>query len=317
MTRTALFLCMGSTDFNALQPVAEYIKQAFNVRFLLLNSFLEAKEDPRTASLSESEVSFKTHDARTYARHKAFCRLPIGMPTYQIGLRRLALDNISHSIGFRINELFNDLKPNLLVSAVDQPVLVRHIITEAYRQNIPTAVVQHGFYEYALTPSRVENGLLSPTFSNRVSSLEKVKRRVAFRYGITEYTHPRVDILFTIGSFFANRIGRLRSEYPCSGHTELLTSGTPEFDSTVQAYNSTVTSVLFLSQQQYESGVWGWNKQERLMQCLASLDEETPVTVRPHPKDSKKKCVHSTTDSPCLTTTRSQPISESMISSSR
>lgn len=286
-SKTVVFGCFSSTEYQVLEPVAESLSEVMDIEFLLFHSFIDETSDHRNSGIKSTEISFSTVDATDYVTYDAFMALPASISLPRAGLQRFLVDNVTPRIGYEVGRLLRDLDPNLFVSAVDQQPFLRHIIRAAHDRSFPTATIQHGLYEYALDPDKIQNRPLFPDLSSS-SPIELLKRRIGFRYGITEYAHPYTDLVTTFGDFFTERITQLRSGYPCFGKTDVVTTGSPEFSGSIEPYGSKVDSLLFLSQQQYEGGVWNWEHQQRVVDRLVELDDQVPVTVRPHPKNAEK-----------------------------
>lgn len=283
--KTAIFAVEDQTSFRALKPIANYIAPHFEVRILYLDSLF--KNDNREISLRREKIPFEGDDFTNYVRFERFQTLPRSTPRRI--LQRLLLDNISHRITFKVDAYLNSVNPDVVVSAVDQVPFLRQLIVRAYHRDIKTVVLQHGTYERALDPELLKYKPFFPNATPEPSWFEYLKRRIGFKYGIGIYCNPYVDTLLTLGKFFTQRIKFLRSDYPDFGHTKIITTGSPEYDSNVQSYNPKMESAIFLSQQQYEGGEWGWETQEKLIDVLDQINDQIPITVRPHPKDSIDK----------------------------
>jgi len=284
-----LFVCADSTSYRALEPVAETLAKDHRITFLLVNHLLDSTQNGRESGIGTDEIPFEVLDGTDFVRFSTFNVLAAEISSGRAAFNRLVLDNVSPGLGFDLEGLLDRTDPDLLITAVDQPPYIRHLIAKCSDYDIPTATVQHGMYEYAMEPEKIEGRPFFPSFGNSIGPLERLKRRIGFRYGVTQYAHPDLDIVTTFGEFFTRRIGELRAEYPARGRTEIVTTGTPEYSGPVVDFSSGVSSALFVSQQQYEGNVWGWEEQERLFELLEDIHEEVPLTVRPHPKESDEK----------------------------
>jgi len=255
-----------------------------DINVVFLDGLYES--DDREMEPPKNEIPHSQYEATDYVKIEKFSPVPqstIGRMAYR-GL----VDSFSDVI-YGTAELLRETNPDVLVSGVDQPPFLRHFIHRAHSEGILTVTVQHGTYERALDPSLIEQRLLFPNFSDKLPLFEKLKRRVGFRYGVTEYCNPYSDLVLTFGDFFSERIRSLRSEYPCSGDSDIITTGSPEYDASVVPYKPRGESLLFLSQHKFEGGNWTWTTQMEIVDLLEEIDEHMPVTVRPHPKESASK----------------------------
>lgn len=286
---TILFIAEDSTSYRVLEPVAFEISNSpeIEVEFLILDGLFDSRHENRSIGIDRGSITFDAHDVRSYVDCLWLGRFPQTIPESII--QRILLDHVSPSFAYNLEDLFRQVDPDLIVSAVDQIPFLRQLIHEADERGVPTATLQHGTYEFALSPEYIEEKPFFPDFSPRSKLIESFKRQSGFKYGITEYCHPDTDLVMTLGEFFTERIRWLRSQYPYHSHTMLVETGSPEFTGPVKPYQGNAESVLFLSQQQYERGAWDRRTQERLISLLENIDRRVPVSVRPHPKGSEKK----------------------------
>jgi hypothetical protein len=284
----AVFAVEDVPSYNALAPVAAELD--FETEFLFVDGLYgsqAAGEDRRIPEEIRERHDYRDFEEYVTRRPDLFARFPEGAG--RAVAQKLVVDAADYGIAYDVAGYLADADPDVFVCAMDSLPFVRHVIAALRGEAPVTAVVQGGMYPKNLTADRIatRHGALSPGFSG--GALERLKRRLAYRYGITVYCHPDVDYAFTLGSFFAERIAGLREGYPYDGHTELVVTGAPEYEGPAREYDPTADSVLFLSQQQWESGRWSDGQLETARGMLARLDRNVPVTVRPHPKDSEEK----------------------------
>jgi hypothetical protein len=261
-----------------------------DVEFLFLDTlFGTADGDDRAVRIQKDDVPYPSRDLTTYVRHPVFETIPNSWGLLQKVFQRASLDNVSPRIGYDISRYLVDADPDLFVSHTDQAPFIRHLIYESHGRDFETATIQHGMYEHDLTLENFEGNLFYPNLSPQFESIERLKRRLGFRFGISQYSHPYSDILFTMGAFFTDRIGYFRRQHTVDGKTDIVTSGSPEYPGPVEQYDPDVESVLFLSQHKYEGGIWDQDQQNRIIELLRELDDTHPLTVRPHPKESREK----------------------------
>lgn len=285
----AVFAVEDVPSYNALAPVAVEL-DAFDVEFLFLDSLYDSQSagsDRRIPDEIRSRHPHRDFEDYVTCRPSLFARFPNG--TGAAIAQKAVVDAGDYERAYDIPGYLDDADPDIFVCAMDSLPFVRHAIAALRGTETVTAVVQGGMYPKNLTPERIaaRDGPLSPKFDG--GRLERLKRRLAYRYGITVYCHPDVDLVFGLGSFFAERIASLRDAYPCDGHTDIAVTGAPEYGGPAERYDPRAASLLFLSQQQYESGRWTDDQLDRACAILRRLDRQIPVTVRPHPKDSEAK----------------------------
>lgn len=285
MSPKVVFATEDITSLRALEPIADEIESKASVEFLLLDDLFRSEQ--REVNIPRSNIDFPLRNVSNYVQRGIFSSIP--KSTVDRVAHRVILDNISPQIGFEVDGYLRDADPDYFISAVDQAPFLRHIIAEAETRDITTATIQQGIYEYALDIGKIQERPLFPNLTHSTPVVEKVKRRLGFRYGVTEYTHPYSDYVFTFGGFFTQRIRRLREEYPCFGKTDVVTAGSTEFDLGMNPFDEHVDSILFLSQQQYEGGVWDWESQQQLVDILQKIGSNHQLVVRPHPKGGHKK----------------------------
>jgi len=273
------------TSHSLLKPLADDLSSWADVELLLLDSFFEA--DERDISISKDELEYPYRDVSDYIRHDLFKSPPNSWTTPRAIGQRILLDNVSPQIAFDIDGFLYESDADVFVSGVDQFPFIRHVLHRA-PDNVITAVIQQGTYEYALNPKNLTGRTFFPDLDSPNRVTERVKRQLGFRYGVTQFCHQYADFAFTMGSFFTETINGYRKLYN-RDETEIVTSGTPEFDGPVSDYEPEQESILFLSQQKYESGDWSWEDHEKTIDVLRSISGNIPVTVRPHPKDSERK----------------------------
>ncbi|MFB6198077.1 MAG: hypothetical protein ABEI52_07405 [Halobacteriaceae archaeon] len=286
-SQTAVFAAEDFTSYRSLRPVADILSREMDVEFLFLDEhFRRFTQDERDVLIPKAEVDFDFRQGIDYMRLPIVKRKP---STPWAITQRLLTDLGSYQLAFDIRGYVNEVEPTLFVSGVDTSPFIRHVIRECHDNECTTATIQHGIYEYALDAESLNNRLFFPNVVREIGPVEYLKRRVGFPYGITEYCHPYLDIVMTMGTFFTEQIRNFREEYPDFGKTTVETTGTPEFSNSSTPYEGNSDSMLFLSQTQYEGGSWTWNQTKRLVEWLCGLDEQRPLTVRPHPKDSEEK----------------------------
>lgn len=281
---TVVFAAEDSTSLQAMEPIANALTADMDVQYLLLDGLV--KEEERTFHIDRSSLDHPYRKAEKWVRSGFLGNAARNVA--HAGLQRVVVDNISPKLAFDVEGYIKAVNPDLFVSAIDQFGFIRHTIKALDLMDASTATIQHGIYEYALDFDRIESRQLFPRFETQISAFEALKRRAAFRYGLTEYTHPYSDVVFTLGDFFTERIRDIRLHSGAT-QTDLVTAGSPEFQGPVRSYSEGVSSVLFLSQQQYEGGTWQWSAQESVFERLTTLGDDFDVTIRPHPKESDDK----------------------------
>lgn len=290
-----IFAVYDSTTARCLQPVARSLPGRVDVEYLLLDELL-----PRSAmgsSLSTEEFQ-PCRRASSYVNSELLQSLNEVENPHPVGTivsQRLIEDNISPQITYDIDGYLADADPDVFVSGHDQLPFIKHIIERSHKQDFRAVVVQHGINRPDLeNPSSLPGvpSLLSPDVNPRCQLLERLKRRIGFRYGAFLFCNPYIDELYTLGEYFTKLIKNLRGSYPCFGKTDVVTAGSTEYNpSGVTEYQSEVSSALFLSQWQYEHNIWTAQQQSLIVRQLERIESETDIsiTVRPHPKDSKSK----------------------------
>lgn len=288
---TVAFVVEDVPSYRALRPVAEALDSGpvDTVEYLWVDRFY----DPDSGKRIPREIR-RRHRSRSV---ESFVRVDTPLATrFPDGpggalAQKLLLDAVSHRPVYDTQGYLDAVEPDLVVAAMDSPPFVRHLIRDASDRGIPTAVLQHGFYPKNLDPLWLSerSGVLSPRFDPVLPPLERLKRRLGYRYGVTVYTNPWVDEVLTLGTFFQRRIRALREQYPCRGAGTVSVTGSPEYDGALDPYDPGTDSLLFLSQQQYEGGHWDDDRLDWVVERLAALDDHIDVTVRPHPKDSAAK----------------------------
>lgn len=291
---TILFAAEDETSYSSLLPVAKALSEDVEVSFLRLDSMFESS---RLDINLDPSPDFTHYDVQEYiqtdlnlfdqtfnARHA-----PI-----RAAVQKVFLDNLDSGRIYDIESLFEDSGADVFVSAVDQFPFIRSAIARAGSHDVRTVTIQHGAYYFPLQPSNFEARRGFPSFQYRSPTLERLKRRMLWRFG-SEFCHPRTDHLLTAGTYYTERIQQLRRSYDELSKedftsTEVTTVGLCEYDDAVATYEGkNVKTVLFLSQQQYENGEWSWEQQQQLATFLGGLDDYFEVTVRPHPKDPERK----------------------------
>lgn len=276
-------------SYRALRPVADALADRATVEFLWVDSFFDPDSGKRIPDSIRGRHPHRSVGEFVRVDAPVFTRFPTGLG--DAVAQKLLLDAVSHRPVYDTAGYLDAVEPDLLVAAMDSLPFVRHLFRDASERGVATAALQHGFYPKNLDPAWLEerNGPLSPRFDPLVPPLERLKRRVGYRYGVTVYTNPWVDEVLTLGTFFRRRIAALRAQYPCEGAGTVSVTGSPEYDGEVVPYEPATGSLLFLSQQQYEGGHWSDAQLSWMVDRLAALDESVDVTVRPHPKDSREK----------------------------
>lgn len=289
--QTVVFGVEDVTSYTALRPIAEALPADVDVEFLFVDSLFQGPTSHDVTIPAATKARHEHVNMPEYVRLDTplFQHFPAG--TARAITQKLLLDDVSYQIGYDVRGYLDDVDPDAFVCAMDSLPFIRHVIVEAHDRDTTTMVLQHGLYPKNLSPTSIEgrNGAFSPAFGPRVGPAETIKRWLGYRYGITVYCNPYVDEVWTLGEFFTDRIAALREDYPCFGKTDLVTTGSPEYDGAVEPYDGRTDSFLFLSQQQYEGGEWDDEMLGTAIDVLSTVDEQTPVTVRPHPKDCQAK----------------------------
>ncbi len=288
---TVAFAIEDTTSYNALRPLVEALEGDDHVDCEVL--WLDSLYPPESGRRVSAEVH-RRHDhrlAESFMKRDepVFSRFPDGLRDAMV--QKLLVDRLSHRPFYDTAGYLDAVDPDVLVAAMDSIPFLRHLIRDAGQRGVETLVLQHGVYPNNLDASvlAVRNGVLSPSFDPVLPPLERLKRRLLYPYGFSVYTNPFVGEVLTMGTFFQRRIAALREEYPCDGTTPVTVTGSPEFDGGIQPYEPRTDSVLYLSQQTYESGFWTEENLDWHVDRLGRLDEIADVTVRPHPKDSTAK----------------------------
>lgn len=284
-----VFAVHDGTTYRNLQPIAAALPETIDVEYLLLDRLFDEDGVPATELRPHRRAS-------EYVREEVFIRLnrrtrPGRLPLE--GIQWLLDDVLTPRIAYRLGDYLADTKPDLFVCGHDRLPFVKHVIQRCNNKNIPTAVVQHGIQrmEYRPADSWVIEAL-RPTRSPRRQSFERAKRRILYQHGAYIFGNPNVDAVFTIGDFFSDQIRNARSEYPCSGHGTVTTTGYPEYSLTeMQPYDPDIENALFLSGWEYELGEWGEATERKIADRLHGIERanDIDVRVRPHPKDLDEK----------------------------
>lgn len=293
-TPTIVFCLSESTSFRHLRPIARRFSSEAEIEFLFLDDVLSRTS--QNDEIPDPEVG-TVRNGSEYLNSEFLAginRIERKQPLPEIILQRIVEDNISPQLVYDLDGYIESVEPDLFVSGHDLMPFIKHLIECCYRRNIPTAVVQHGTNRPLLEhPGNMPGvpSLLTPSVDPSMNWFEYLKRRVGFSYGAFVFCNPYVSELYTFGDFFTELIETLRDGYPCFGHTDVLTTGAPEFNpGSVKQYSPEVNSILFLSQWQLELDEWKPDHQEQITTILDHLQHRGhPVTVRPHPKESADK----------------------------
>lgn len=288
-----VFAIYDTTSYRCLSPIARNLRSDASVEFLLFDDLLQMARKP----LPKGELS-PHRNAVDYVRNpvsKKINQISRQQPIPEIIVQRLLEDNVSARLAYDISGYLDDANPDVFVSAHDILPFIKHLIEESHRRDFKSVVVQHGINRPFLeNPSDMPGipNLLSPSVEPQSSVFERVKRRLGFRHGPFVFCNPYVDELYTFGDFFTDLLSELRSHYPNFGKTDVITTGSSEFNpSDVEHFERSVRSALFLSQWQYENGDWNDDQQRTIVGMLELVEDQydTTVAVRPHPKDSIEK----------------------------
>ena len=294
---TVVFVVEDATSYRCLEPIADRLAAENEIRFL----FLDALFEPPNALLGEykfpkTEVDIPKADVSyPYVEMTEFLKIDYHLfkhlqPHYLNTITQRFVTDLLYDRIYAFDDFFTQIDPSLVLSGVDHLPFLRHLIHEARQRDVYTAVVQQGVHRNHLDPEKVEQFLphLAATYSPKYDWIEQIKRDVFYRFGPTTYTHPHADIIFTLGDFFTRHIRQLRGQYrpDCS---EVITTGTPEFDNPVSEYSPETESVLFLGQQLFERREWWEEDEQRFHPFLEKMNAETTFTYRPHPKSSTGK----------------------------
>lgn len=283
-----LVLVQERSSYRALKPVCDELSSEFDVH-LLLTDFLFGTTG-EAVSLDPSEFDYPAHDASEYVRLPERTGFPERLRDALV--QRLVFDAV-HSLAYDFGSVFRELTPDAVLASSDNNPFHRQLFHRAAERGVPTFALQHGFFRYDLQFDHLGGHPFLPTLRHPVPGVESLKRRLLYRYGVTEFCNPYTSAVLSLGERFTDRISRLRAERPTDGRGTVVTTGSPEYEGSPSAYDPTVDSVLFLSQQFLEGGGgWGWSRQEWLVERLGRLDDRYDVTVRPHPKDSAEKRDH-------------------------
>jgi hypothetical protein len=290
MTGKALFCIGTNTAYQAISPVIDEVANQYEVEYLFFDSFFNRSEnDPRTVTLEKTGIPHEYSNVSEYVNHPVFESTPKSWSTIRKIWQRTLLDNISSKIAFDVDRCLAELDPDIIVTAGDQFPFVRHLIHYCHGTNRTTIAIQHGMYGYDLSKSGGQSGFFEPKYGSDGALFERLKRRFGYRFGTGAYLNPYTDTVLTLGEFFRERIDDLRDEYPCFGHTELLTTGSPEYDGNVKQYQPRAKSVLYLSVHKLEGGAWDADQHNQIIKRLASINDRYDLTIRPHPKEPSEK----------------------------
>ena len=280
-----LFLVQEKTSYRSLQPVADALDEDCEVVTVLLTHIFDRTD--QTIRFDESDIDYPTYLGMEYMTRFGLDGLPESRRQWL--LQQVAVNRLS-GVLYDADRLLDDVEPDLVIGTNDQVLFYRYLLERAAKRSIPTVVLQHGFFRYELGDSLFGQHWTQPTRSPDRPLVEKAKRRLLYEYGVTQFCNPYSSVVMGLGHQFTDRIAELRSEYPTNGRGRVVTTGTPEFDGDVTSYDPSCDSALFLSQQFLESFLpWDWEREKALVDRLCRIDEQLPVTVRPHPKDSRAK----------------------------
>lgn len=288
MGRPVLFVVEDATSLTVLQPIANRLNNKYNqnIEFFFCDSFWE--RSGREVSINRNDLSHPYRNVNDYLkRNSRFNYLPTNL--CESIAQRLFLDSGLRKFWYDVSGLIEDIDPKLIITANDSFPFIRQLIGYVHNEQIQTVTIQHGIYSGGLNPANLNDKLLFPNVPYNGGLFERAKRAMGFRYGITTYCNPYTDIVMTLGDFYTELIHDLREGYPCFGKTDIYSTGSPEYNSDVIHYREDVSSILFLSQQKYETGEWDKKQQQEAIDILNTISENIPVTVRPHPKDSAEK----------------------------
>ena len=279
--KNIVLIVEDNTTLKCLEPLVRKLSGSNNISYVFLDSLFE---------VSKSSLAFECREFYEFLNldHKFFH----SFQTKDLSriLQRILADHLPNFI-FDFDRFFTELSPDLILSGVDHLLFLRQLFYAAKKNDVTTAVIQQGIHRDHLDPERVNEFLpyFGASYSNKYSNIEQIKRLIAHRFGPTTYTNPYPDFIFTLGDFFTNYISGLRGMYN-TDRSQIITTGSPEFDGQLVDYTPRCESVLILGQQLLELP-WEWekNKEERFHKFLLNLNKNIPVTYRPHPKSSNYK----------------------------
>lgn len=292
-TDTVVFAIEDATSYNALSPLIDALDEqtgdTVDVEVLWLDSLYPPDSGRRLSAEFRGRHPHRLLSEFVRVDRPEFTQFPRGMRDAMV--QKLLVDRLSHRPFYDTAGYLDAVDPDVLISAMDSIPFLRHLIRDASERDVATLVLQHGAYPNNLDASvlAVRNGPLSPSFDPVLPPLERLKRVLLYPYGFSVYTNPWVDEVLALGTFFQRRIAALREQYPCNGRSPVTVTGSPEFDGGIVEYEPRTDSVLYLSQQTYESGFWTDENLDWHVNRLGELDDVVDVTVRPHPKDSAAK----------------------------
>jgi len=291
-----LFTFYDSTSTKTLLPVAKKL-DSVHTPFLYLNQ-------PYFGATGAEKSGMPSHHDQTvyYASN------------YTTKESLLSLKRVSGSLGkipkativtiekhfanmfYDISNLFENINPDIIVTGHDAIPFLTPLIKYCCNNNIPTIVIQHGVNRSSLdvTESRgISN--LNPDPDPQSWVAEILKRKIAFPDVAFTFCNPHVREVHAFGSFFTQRIRQLRAQPPTSFDTNIVTTGSTEYNPTeTETIETDINTILFLSQWHYERGDWESAEQQWVSDTLKEVEKQNgaSVVVRPHPKESKSK-IHS------------------------